>query len=202
MRYCTLVSVFAVVFLIGLGACSMSIAQIESSIAVWGSPDYPLCEISDLPGERTLYVVHRFNPGMNAVRFKIEAGPGLTMTYVSEVHHFASTVGNTQDGISVCYGTCTLGNQLIASITYIANGTSAPSSRIVVAPHPSAQTIEAIKCNGVPTRAYGEDMTVSSGGGCGCPVTHSFPGTADVFSCDPAATKNTTWGAIKALYLD
>lgn len=177
-------------------------AQIESSIVVWGNPDDPLCEIADVPGERTVYVVHRFNPGMNAARFKIESGPGITMTYVSEVHYFASTVGNTQDGISVCYGTCTLGNQLIASITYLAYGTSSQCSRVHVVPHPSAQTVEAIKCNGVATRTYVEDLVISHAGtgGCGCGDTHGFAGTAQVFGCLPVAVENTTWGAIKALY--
>jgi len=192
--------IFVVSFFACSGAGSISHAQIESSIAIWGAPTYPLCEIADLPGEKTVYVVHRFNPGMNAARFKIESGPGVTMTYVSETHYFASTLGNTQDGISVCYDTCTLGNQLIASITYMAYGTSSQCSRIRIVPHPSAQTVEAIKCNGVATRTYVEDLVVRLTGACGCGDTYGFAGAAQVFGCLPVAVENMTWGAIKALY--
>jgi len=178
-----------------------AMAQIESSIAISGSPDFPLCNVSDVtPGTRTLYIIHRFNPGMNAVRFKIQAGPGVTMTYVSETHYFASTIGNTQSGISVCYGTCTLGNQLIASVTYTTYGTSSGCSKMLVVPHPSAQTVEAIKCNGVATRTYVEELVIEHNSGCGCPDTHGFLGTAQVFGCQPVPVASTTWGAIKALY--
>jgi len=181
--------------------CAIASAQIETSIAIWGDPNYPLCEITDAPGERTVYVVHDYNTGTTAARFKIEPGPGNTMTYVSEVHYFSSTAGNVQDGISVCYGACTLDTPVIASITYMAYGTSSSCSRLLVVPHPSAETVEAIKCNGVATRAYGADLTLHRpGDACGCPVTHGFQGTAGVFACTPVAVENTTWGAVKALY--
>jgi hypothetical protein len=178
-------------------------AQIESSIRIVGDVNVPLCEINDTPGLRTLYVFHGFNGGMIASRFKIQAGPGVTMTYVSESHYFASTLGNTQDGISVCYGSCTLGDQLLASITYMAYGTSSSCSRMLVVPHPAAQTVEGIKCNGVATRTFVEDMALMhNNSGCGCPPTHGFTGTAQLFGCQPLPVANKTWGAIKALYAD
>ena len=193
--------ILVVSFLACMGASSVANAQFKSSIAIWGDPNYPWCEIPDTPGERTVYVVHTFNTGTTAARFKIESGPGNTMTYLSETHYFASTLGNTQDGISVCYGTCTFDNVPIVSITYMAYGTSSSCSRLLVVPHPSAQTVEAINCGGVASGAYGEDLTLHfPGGGCGCPVTHYFPGTPQVFNCSPVAVQNTTWGAIKALY--
>ena len=194
--------------LVALLSCALFIlgpsvvkAQIESSIAISGSPNYPLCEINDIsPGVRTLYVIHRYNAGVIASRFKIQSGPGITMSYMSETHYFPFTIGNTQEGISVCYGPCELGEKLIASITYMAYGTTSPCSQILVVPHPSAQTVEAIRCDGIPTRTYVEDLAVSHNSGCGCPSTHGFQGTAQVFTCQPVPVANTTWGAIKSLF--
>ena len=180
---------------------SRASAQIESSIRIVGDVTVPLCEINDTPGLHTLYVFHGFNAGMVASRFKVQAGPGATLTYVSEVHYFPSTIGNTQDGISICYGSCTLNDQLLASITYMAYGTSSSCSRMLVVPHPGAQTVEAIKCDGVATRTFVEDMALMHNmSGCGCPPTHGFQGTAQVFTCQPVPVASTTWGAIKALY--
>jgi hypothetical protein len=176
-------------------------AQVQSSIAIWGDARIPLCEVPDAPGERTVYVVHTINPGTTAARFKIETGPGNTMTYLSETHYFASTAGTTQDGISICYENCLLDNVVLASITYMAHGTSSSCSRLLVVPHPAAQTVEVMDCAGSSASAYGSDLTLHlPGGGCGCPVTHSFPGNAQTFSCSPVAVQTTTWGSIKALY--
>lgn len=190
------------VLTLGTMVPTQSAAQIESSISISGSADFPLCNVTDTPGTLTLYIIHRFNPGMNAARFKIESGSGVTMTYLSETHYFPSTIGTTQTGLSVCYGTCTLGNQVIASITYTTYGTSSGCSKMLVVPHPGAQTVEAIKCNGVATRTYVEDLYIERSSGCGCPDTHGFPGIAQLFSCEPVPVASTSWGAIKALYAD
>jgi hypothetical protein len=124
------------------------------------------------------------------------------MTYLSETHYFPMTVGNTQDGISVCYGECTIGDQLVASITYMAYGTSSGCSEVLVVPHPAAQTVEAIRCDGVATRTYVRDMFITHNSGCGCPNTHSFQGTPQLFGCQAVPVASKTWGAIKALYMN
>jgi len=176
-------------------------AQIESAIVIAGDPGRALCQITDVtPGLHTLYVVHAFNAGMVASRFKVQSGPGCTLTYVSEVHYFPSTIGNTQTGISVCYGQCTTGDQVIASIDYMGLGTSSSCSQMLIVPHPLAETVEAIKCSGVPTRTFVQDMFVGHNSGCGCPSAHGFAGTAQTFNCLPIAVAASTWGAIKALY--
>jgi hypothetical protein len=159
--------------------------------------------MDDGPGVKTLYVLHDFNPGATASRFKIQTGPGATWTYLSEVHHFATTQGNTQDGISICYGRCVgSGDQpLLVTINYMSYGTSSGCSRILVVPHPSAQTVEAIRCDMVPVQTFVGDLVIETGGGCGCGKDpHTFPGTPQSFDCDPVPVATSTWGGIKALY--
>jgi hypothetical protein len=176
-------------------------AQLESEIIVAGDPTGVLCTIRDTgPELKSLYVLHSYNVGMVASRFRIQSGPGVTMTYVSETHFFPETVGDTQTGISVCYGECTTGDLLIAKMDYLAFGTSDNCSQMLVVPHPDAQSVEAIKCTGTPTRAFVQDMFVRSTGPCGCPDPHGFPGQAQLFGCKPIPVATTTWGAIKALY--
>lgn len=159
------------------------------------------CQLLSVPGLRTIYVRESFNFGSTASRFKLALGPGSTWTYVSETHPFAATIGNMQTGISICYGSCIVGNVLIASVTYMSYGTDQNCSKVLVVPHPDAETVEIVKCDGTASVAYSRDLYIeSSAGFCGCPDAHLMPGVAKHFDCTPVATASTTWGAIKALY--
>jgi hypothetical protein len=178
---------------------SKVLAQTEGVIQVSSDPGYGVCTLVDSsPGIRTIYVLHTFNPGATASRFRIAAGPGVTMTYLSEDHPFPMTAGNTQDGISVCYGTCYAASLQLAAIYYMTYGTSAQCSKILVLPHPAAQTVEAINCGFSSVRTYAQDMNVGSG--CACPSVHVFTGTPRHFDCLPLAVEATTWGRVKSLY--
>jgi hypothetical protein len=182
---------------------SEAYAQPEGSITISALNLIPtVCALRDDGGVKSLYVFHEFNTGSTGSRFRIQTGPGATLTYLSEVHHFASTQGNTQDGIAICYGDCAVGDQLLVTISYMAYGTSSNCSKMFVVPHPSAQTVEAIRCDSVPVRTYVGDLFVVSGGGCGCPEAHSFQGTPQLFDCRPVPVATSTWGGIKALYRD
>lgn len=179
---------------------SLTSAQ-EGSITISAADYFHLCALEDdAPGVKTLYILHRFNTGSTASRFKIETGQGATLTYLSEVHHFASTQGNTQDGIAVCYGSCAVGDQLLVTISYMSYGTSSSCSQMLVVPHPAAQTVDAIRCDGVAVRTFVRDLFIARASGCGCPEAHSFPGTPELFDCNPVPVATSTWGAIKALY--
>ncbi len=162
------------------------------------------CQLSNTsgPGLRTIYVRHTFNPGSIASRFKVMAGPGATMTYLSETHPFLSTEGNSQSGLSVCYGACIPGDVLVASIAYFSSGTDENCSKLLVVPHPLAETVEVLDCAEQPAAAFVRDLHIRAPGGvpCGCPVGHGFQGVARQFDCSPVPTAGRTWGAIKALY--
>ncbi len=175
----------------------------EGSITLSGHEYIPVCYLYDNgPGVKTLYVLHRFNTGSIASRFRIQTGPGATLTYLSEVHHFATTQGNTQDGITICYGRCVVGadQELLVTISYMSYGTSSNCSKVLVVPHPSAQTVEAIRCDMVPVATFVGDLFVEGTSGCGCPGAHGFPGTPQSFDCRPVPAATSTWGGIKALY--
>jgi hypothetical protein len=83
-------------------------------------------------------------------------------------------------------------------------GTDQHCSEIHIAPHPDAETVEILKCDGTPVAATCRDMRLVPFGTlpCDCPTPHVFPGTPHQFDCLPVATENSTWGSIKALYRD
>jgi hypothetical protein len=162
------------------------------------------CEAFDnQPGVHTINVYHRFTGGALAARFRVEAGPGVTMIYAGETHPFSSTVGNSQSGIEVCYGTCLApGDIPLVTISYLSFGTSAPCSELRVVPHPAAEVVETMDCNGTPQNVWGGVLLINPSVLCAdCEGTATrFPGTPESFSCAPLAAQASTWGTIKALY--
>jgi hypothetical protein len=160
------------------------------------------CANTDSPGLKTIYVLH-FSDGATGARFRIQGGPGLTMTYVSEVHPFAQTMGDTQSGITVCYdGACIASIDLVAAaITYMAYGTTNTCSELMVVPYPGAETVEARDCAFQSVRAHVQNFSLSTITSCGpCPPVYFIAGTPQPFGCSPLPVEETTWGRVKAFY--
>jgi len=186
-------------------AVLLSSASVRAAtMSLWG--EYFFCTLQDSPGLRTVYVVQEFSLGTTAVRFKIVSDPSITMTYVSETHPFAHSLGNTQEGLSVCFDDmCLTGTTIVAEIKYMGYGTSAPCSFIRVVPHPLAETLDMMDCAFNPQAMSAYRLEVP--GGCNYCVSHmgppdSYPGTPMGFGCEPLPTRASTWGRIKSLYSD
>ena len=167
-----------------------------------------ICVVGDTPGLVTLQVTHSYSPHALASRFRIAADAGVTMTYVSESHPFANSLGNTQTGLTVCYGECMPGSFVVAEVTYMRHGTSGSCNAIRVLPHPDAETLDFIDCNN-DARAmstYPIWVMTDLGGCVGCidhrPPPEYYPGAPEWFSCVPLKSQATTWGKIKALYTE
>jgi len=163
------------------------------------------CSVFDgQPALHTIDVYHNFGSG-TAVRFRVEADPGVTMVYAGETHHFPATVGNSQTGVQVCYGQCMIPSVYfpLISINYVAFGTSSSCAGIRIVPHPDAEVIEVTGCDGVPKNVYGGVFYVNPDAfcsECGELVARQFEGVPEDFSCEPLPVAATTWGAIKARY--
>ena len=164
------------------------------------------CTLDDTsPRLHTVTVLHKFNAGSVASRFKVELDPGVTMTYLSETIAWPTSVGDFRNGISICYGSCQVGDVVLGTIEFQGYGTSAPCSFVRVVPHPDAETLEAIDCDNQPDYSA---STLHLGVGapgqdCFCnPHTDptTYPGTPMLFDCQALPGSSTTWGAIKALY--
>ncbi len=195
------------VFALGLAvACLILMNKVCSSHTIEASsePFQTNCQLTNDqgPGIRTVYLRHTFNIGSTASRFRVITGPGATMTYLSETHGFAMTLGDSQAGISICYGACTIGSLSLGSISYLSSGTDQNCSQVLVVPHPSSQTVEVLACDETPVVAFAQDLyLIAPGGGpCGCPASHVFAGSPQHFTCSPVPVASSTWGAVKAMY--
>lgn len=168
--------------------------------------DFQDCFVADqTPGLHTMTVVHRFNTGSYAARFRLTANEGMTMSYVSETHAWVGTLGNMRDGMSVCYGSCQVGETVLGTITYQGYGTSHSCAELIVEPHPDAETLDIVNCSNQAEIATTFHFEVGDPSGfCDLCVTDvppiQYDGEPHLFDCQALPTSQSTWGAIKALY--
>ncbi len=198
-------------------ACTLGLATLTGICAVWvdsvradqivvsTDPWANDCEMNNTggPGLRTVYVHHLFTVGSLGTRFRASLDAGVTMNYISETHPFPMTVGNTQDGLSVCYGACLppTSSGPVAVITYMYLGQTAGCPYLRVVPHPDAETVEVIECDGTPFFSYVKPLSIPpAGASCGCGSQYYILGVPHPFDCAPLPVESKTWGAIKALY--
>jgi hypothetical protein len=157
------------------------------------------CQQSDGPGIVTVYVRTAFSIGTTASRFRVQASPEVTWSYLSETPLFSTFLGDTQVGIAICYDQCLVDQATLVAIQYMAYGTSTIcTGHLSIVPHPDAETVDVIDCNGSPSTAITRPLAV--GGICACPSPHEYPGTAQIFGCTPLPVRASTWGAVKSLY--
>ncbi|HXV12567.1 MAG TPA: hypothetical protein VEC56_00040 [Candidatus Krumholzibacteria bacterium] len=161
--------------------------------------------VDDAPRLHTLTLMHRFNTGSIAARFKLEANAGMAMTYVSETHAWPS-LGNMRTGISVCYGSCQAGDTVLGTVTYQGYGMSHSCAQFIVVPHPDAEALDVVTCGNEPelVTTFHFEVFEGPGGGCSLCINHDpgiqYGGDPELFDCQPVSSNSSTWGAIKALY--
>jgi hypothetical protein len=156
----------------------------QGAIGIHADPEGMTCNIDDSqPGLITIYVVHKplFSNGAMGISFSAPIPPCAVLDYVGEEHVFPLTTGDSQNGITVFYGSqCLWGSTLVLIITLQGYGQT-PECCFFPIPN-----VSVVKCNGETESGLGMDH-------------HTINGNA---SCDCAIPiEQTTWGKIKALYV-
>lgn len=131
------------------------------------------CNIVDsAPGLLPLYCVVSNTPGVTAVQFKAPKPACMTSTYLSDANVFPVTVGNSQTGISVGFGTCRSAPIHVVTINYFTMGTTPPCCEYPALPDPLAPSgeIEFVDCSFTIMLGAGLTNTVNGNSGCPCPV--------------------------------
>ena len=175
--------VLSIIFLLLSSSSGLSLAQ-AGSIGVFADPQGTNCNLDNTSGSMDVYCVHVDTPGTTMCQFAIEI-IGVALTNIGETSSF-STLGNSQDGIGISYGSCLASPIHLLTITY--NGVSDPCDMIRVVDDPTA----------IPPGIYmtgcsvGIDVHVASGGAAYINNDGSCP-------CD-VPLEETNWGRVKALF--
>jgi hypothetical protein len=167
-------------------------ATAGGSIGVYTDPAGTDCNIPDVPsGFMTVYVVHTNTAGATASQFSAPKPACMTdATWVSDTPVFAVTLGSSQTGVTVGYGSCSSGPTHVLTIKYYVTGPSEACCMYRVLPDPSLASgqVEVVDCNFNLVNGTGNNSTVNPNFSCICGAGSVVP------------AEQTTWGHVKALY--
>lgn len=175
-------------------------------IGVFSDPGGTDCGLYDSgPALAVAYVVHVNAPGATASQFRVASGDGFNCAWLGDTTNFPTYIGNSQDGISIAYGSCLSSPIHILSINYFCQGLSETCSWLYICPDYSAPTgqIEVVDCNYNKLIATGGVLWVNPDWvTCGCWVNASGAqkSPASPMCTPPTPVAPSTWGAVKSQY--
>lgn len=138
------------------------------------------------PGLIPVYIVHlAYYTGMIASQFSAPRPACFQASYLSDTAVFPVTIGNSQTGVAIGYGTCQTGAVHVLTINYFGQGLTGECCFYPTLPDPNVPSgrIEAVNCdNELVYLSGGLGVINPDGRLCGTPVVP------------------TTWGKIKSTY--
>jgi len=156
------------------------------SIGVYSDTGGTNCNVVDVAGVVSVYVVLVGGDGAAYTWFALHETPGLAMTYLNETVQQPLSHGNTRIGIQIGFGTCLNGPAHLLTVRYSGTGTTSTCQAIEVVANPARASgrVEIMDCaQVVHTRGNGAAL-VRNDGGCSCAVE----------------TSESSWGRVKSLY--
>ena len=148
--------------------------------------DLMICDKT--PGLLNIYVVCRWFNGSTAVQFAAPKPSCSTAAYLSDTLVFPVTIGNSQYGVAVGFGSCRMPPVHVLTITYFAYGTTPADCVYLTLPDPLSGSgwIEIADCN--------FDLVQVTGGG-------NFINPPEA-ACGATPAESMTWGQVKSLFTD
>ncbi|UCH85611.1 MAG: hypothetical protein JSW50_07985 [Candidatus Latescibacterota bacterium] len=118
-------------------------------------------------------------------------GCATGLTWIGDTNYFMATVGHSQTGVGIGYAVCQSGPIHLMTINYWGLGQTAMCCPLTVEPDPGRlnppREILMVDCNIDLFVATGTPAIINPTPSCTCPTVRS---------------EETTWGRVKALYLD
>ncbi len=161
------------------------------AICLFADPTGSDCTLSDhSPGTLSIYVVHTLTPGAMGSQFSAPKPDCMVgASWLVDVKPFPVTLGDSQSGVSIGYGTCQPSPIHILTIMYATSGTTELDCFYRVRPHPAVGRAEMVDCNDNLLEVGLGNVFLNSDRGCVCsesplPGLIVFPSTLD-FGIDP-----------------
>jgi hypothetical protein len=169
----------------------------SNGFTVYADPAGTGGDIIDHGGLIALYVIHVGHDPATASEFIAPIPSCFDAIHLSDAHQFPATIGNSQTGISVAYGTCLQPPIHILTISYFSSGTTTPCCYYPLGCDPLDPAgipgqISVVDCSTTELKRFYVEAGYS------WINMHLSPG-----GCGPQPpVENTTWGKIKSQYSD
>ncbi|UCH84955.1 MAG: hypothetical protein JSW50_04500, partial [Candidatus Latescibacterota bacterium] len=158
---------------------SLSFAQAGGGIQISSDIEGISCNLSDelYPEFLAYFVVHKAIPGSitaaSGSQFIASNPPCLQATYLSDTPQFTVTIGDSQSGVTIGYGSCLTMPIWILTMNYISSSGTPPCCEFRVKEHPEVASgrIEVADCTGALLYGAGLCAVVNPDASCPCWAT-------------------------------
>ncbi|MFQ5511088.1 MAG: hypothetical protein ACE5EO_04500 [Candidatus Krumholzibacteriia bacterium] len=152
-------------------ASSPAFAQVGGTICFFSDDKGEACNLSDLtPGFLSVYVIHRFAPGASSSQFSAPKPACMVgATWLKDEHPFPVTIGDSQTGVAIGYGTCIFGSKHILTIRYAVAGTTGMDCAYTALPAAGESQVNVTDCEFNLVDAGSGTTYINSGLACDCP---------------------------------
>jgi len=166
--------------------CASPLAAQGGRISLYGDPAGSDCGVYPNVDELVdVYVFHVNTLGATGSQFSAPNPTCAQWTYFQDYPVFDITLGNSQSGVAIAYGTCRTGTFLLMRILYYAHGQSDPCCYYPALPDPREPgDILATDCQFEVHPMSGSSVVINPNVTCDCTVP----------------VEDTSWGRIKSLY--
>ena len=140
----------------------------------------------------SLYLVHESHTGATAVNFSALRPACFSGLWLSDTRVFPNTVGNSQTGVIVNYGSCLQAPTHVLTMNFIVFGPTPPCCYYPVQPDPMNPSghIESVDCASQVWEAGDIPAIIN-------PTPNCWDGI-----CVPIPVEDTTWGRVKAMFVE
>jgi hypothetical protein len=183
-------------FVLVLGAGMALAAELPGGrIGIFSENAGTNCAVTDAaPGLLPVYVVQIGTTGATACQYKAAKPACFTGSYLSDTNPFPVTIGNSQVGVSIGYGSCRVGTVHVQTVQYFASGTT------------PACCLYKVECDplGVDQCVSGliDIVDCSSTSALAKPQIGVFNANSTCLCVDIIPAQESSWGQIKALYVE
>ncbi len=166
------------------------------------------CGLYDVgAGLAVYYIVHIYTSGAVGVEYSAPAPWCLKGQYLSDTNAFPVTIGNSQTGVSVGYGSCRASPILVQAIQFFVHGLTPNCCCYDVRAHPVNGGPNVVDCADNLLIAAGGRGIINSNLNCSCWACMSAA-CAEAFRSQqggciqPVPVEETSWGRVKSIYAE
>jgi hypothetical protein len=169
-------------------SASMAFAQ-GGSVGIFADTGGTNCNLADATaGLCAYYVVHVYHAGAAASQFAAPKPACHMGTFLSDTAVYPVTIGGSQAGVAIGYGTCQAAPTHVLTMNVFCMGLTGQCCRwpVVADPNVPSGQIEIVLCDNSLVFGTGGEGIVNSNPTCNCDVP----------------VQDSTWGKVKSLYTE
>jgi hypothetical protein len=158
------------------------------SVGIYANAEGTDCNLPDVAhGLTRYYVVHTISDAATGCAYSAPKPACFTGTWLSDTNPFPVTIGSSQAGVSIGYGSCRYGSVLVQTLSFFTNASTPNCCFYPVRGIPTSGEVEVVDCLFNLRFAQGVTSMVNATSGCPCSGIN-------------VRVEESTWGRVKSLY--